>query len=627
MEPEGQTKKRRVLAACVKCKSRKKKCDGKLPSCSVCQSLGIPCVYSETNLQVYQTSMIQQIDKINQLEDSMRSLNEELAMLKSGILNSQVNESTNYQEKLQAQAFVDPLLALVKHPPSESLYIGPSAVISKVHAIRKILTNDKDIIKNPLYQIKHKPIEEVREYPPAKGTEDLFVECYLTFSRNRYHFIEKSDVTKIFSKTPLTRDKWETFVTYIVLANGCRMAELAKLAMSPSPKFYFEKAFEMLGQLPVLNPMQQIQVCMSLALYLHYSYDYLNPFVMNVWELSGMAIRKMVQLGYHKARPIDLKTCIQVELEKRLFWSVYAFDRLLTLSLGRPASLPDSEIEVPFPLSLESVDEFSNELILQWQQQQESEADFKLPVTSITYLVETCRVRAIESRINNFAYGEKSQDQEDFNTINNSLEAWISNVPSRKEFSEGLRNEVPFDYLLLLYHRAKLFLLLPKITSSVKTDVANRHSILLQTLTASGGICKAFKKIQRDSIFGFSTFSLHTIFLAGVTLIYCIWAMERPPYIKAHNDLRACSNLLYSFSERASEAEIYRVLFENLAESILYNADVEEPTHEEEQLSNDNLDIQLITEDLFDDSRLDLNFTFDEDFWTKLDSKLTTKLT
>lgn len=94
-------------------------------------------------------------------------------------------------------------------------------------------------------------------------------------------------------------------------------------------------------------------------------------------------------------------------------------------------------------------------------------------------------------------------------------------------------------------------------------------------MQAAGSMCQCFKTIHKDSLFGYSTFSLHTIFLAGVTLVYCVWAMGNPPLVKAHNDIRACSNVLYSFSERTSEAESYRVLFENLIERVLYDEEVE----------------------------------------------------
>lgn len=547
------------------------------------------------------------MDRLGHLENTMNQIQSEISHIRSSLLNAEINEVAT-EEKLQQNSFMDPVLQLISLPITENVYIGPSAVISKVHAIRKFFTNDKEINVEPLYQMKHKAIEEVDSQPPSRETEELFKECYLTFSRNRYHFIEKSDVLAIFEKHPFERTKWETFITYIVLANGSRMAELSKMACFPSPKFYFDKAFEMLSHLPIISLMQQIQVCMTLALYLHYSYDYLNPFVMNVWELSGMAIRKVIQLGYHKKKIPTLENCVQLELEKRLFWSTYAFDRLLSLSLGRPASISNAEIDVPYPLSLENLNEYSASQILEWQTRQLADPTFRLPVTSLTYLEETCKIRELESRINILAYGKDNHIQEEIDTVNHALEEWLSQIPSRKDFNDGLRNEVPFDYLLLLYHRAKLFLLLPQITSTVE----GRQGLLQQILVTCGGICRAFKNIQKNSIFGFSIFSLHTIFLAGVALVYCVWAMGRPPHIKAHNDIRICSNLLYSFSERASEAEIYRVLFENLVESTLYNdTEVEEAPKEVE--SNY---LQLFGE--FDDEKL-FNFTFDDDFWKRLD--------
>lgn len=560
-------------------------------------------MYLDTLLNAHQSHISMQTARLDQMERIVRRVTEDMADLReelSGGNQTKMNQIANNS------VFLNPILRLVTHPAQEKLCVGPGAVISKVQAIRRILTNDKDpdLSGNSNNQVKYKAIKSSENDVPSKQAEDVFIDCYLRFSRNRYHFIEKGDFMAIVNKPGPTRSHWEWFVFYICLANGCRIAELTNLAVLPSPKYYFDKAVATLVLIPELTQRQQIRAIMLLALYLHYNYDYMGSFVMNVWELSAMAIRKMIQLGYHHKKPVLESKCMDYELEKRLFWSVYAFDRLLSLSLGRDSSISDHDFDVPFPLSLESIEPELQSLIYVHQLNQQGESVSNPPIqpltpTSLTYLVETCKIRQIEGKINTLVYENVENDNSELlESLGNDLEKWLTEIPSRNQFSEGIRHEVSFDYFPLLYHRAKLFILLPQITHILLT---NDKKFLHETLSAAGGICRSFKKIHRDSLFGYSTFSLHTIFLAGVTLVYCVWALGNPASIKSHNDIRACSNLLYSFSERMREAETYRILFENLVENILYNVDVEE----------------LAPIGVLDDEKL-FNFAFDDDFWKRL---------
>lgn len=47
-QPPGSAVKRvKVTLACIVCRKKKVKCDGVQPSCSRCDSMGLPCEYSD----------------------------------------------------------------------------------------------------------------------------------------------------------------------------------------------------------------------------------------------------------------------------------------------------------------------------------------------------------------------------------------------------------------------------------------------------------------------------------------------------------------------------------------------------------------------------------------------------
>lgn len=53
-----------------------------------------------------------------------------------------------------------------------------------------------------------------------------------------------------------------------------------------------------------------------------------------------------VDLGFHRKKRQFLEPTIQSEVEKRQFWACYYVDRDLALSLGRPPSISDRDIDV-----------------------------------------------------------------------------------------------------------------------------------------------------------------------------------------------------------------------------------------------------------------------------------------
>lgn len=330
------------------------------------------------------------------------------------------------------------IIKLATQPSNEEVYIGKAAVISKVQAIRKILTNEineKSLTDNVLNHSN-----SVGSVPSIRASAELertFMKCYLRFLRNRYHFVEKAEIIQIFSTDPSLRSSWDNFIIYTVLASGGRIAELQKISNWHSCEYYFNKCLESLTEIPTLTQRQQIKACMQIALYLHYSCNSKNSYIMNVWELSGMAIRKLTQLGLHRKKSLSKETAVEYEMDKRLFWSVYAFDRLLSLSLGRTLSICDIEIDSPFPLSLDLVDILAENLY-ELQRLQNENPFFSQPVTSITYLVETCRIRQIEGCLNILTYGGNNEFtlNETHESLSIKLEEWLARLPSRNDFNE-----------------------------------------------------------------------------------------------------------------------------------------------------------------------------------------------
>ncbi|CAK7218111.1 hypothetical protein SBRCBS47491_003396 [Sporothrix bragantina] len=79
----------------------------------------------------------------------------------------------------------------------------------------------------------------------------------------------------------------------------------------------------------------------------------LNPSVLDAWYLIGVGMRNCVDLGLHqdpdegpRGQPISPSL---LETRRRLWWSMYSFDRSLSIGCGRPTEIADALIHVQLP--------------------------------------------------------------------------------------------------------------------------------------------------------------------------------------------------------------------------------------------------------------------------------------
>lgn len=72
------------------------------------------------------------------------------------------------------------------------------------------------------------------------------------------------------------------------------------------------------------------------------------------YSIFGTTINLIYTLGIHRERrPSSTSDLLEIEMQKRVFWSAYVTDKYLSSSLGRPQLLKDDDIDQPLPLLVE----------------------------------------------------------------------------------------------------------------------------------------------------------------------------------------------------------------------------------------------------------------------------------
>lgn len=79
-------------------------------------------------------------------------------------------------------------------------------------------------------------------------------------------------------------------------------------------------------------------------------YTTLNPSSLNAWYLIGVGIRLCTDLGLHQdPQPLGSTPPSLLETRRRLWWSMYSFDRSMSIGLGRPREISDNVIGAELP--------------------------------------------------------------------------------------------------------------------------------------------------------------------------------------------------------------------------------------------------------------------------------------
>ncbi|MCJ1463241.1 hypothetical protein MMC07_001846 [Pseudocyphellaria aurata] len=71
------------------------------------------------------------------------------------------------------------------------------------------------------------------------------------------------------------------------------------------------------------------------------------------WAWLGFAVRISQDIGLHS--DIGTWSATELDIRRRLWWSVYACDRLLSLEVGKPATINDEDCEVELPMAPDEI--------------------------------------------------------------------------------------------------------------------------------------------------------------------------------------------------------------------------------------------------------------------------------
>ncbi|KAM3079595.1 hypothetical protein ACMFMG_006010 [Clarireedia jacksonii] len=390
--------------------------------------------------------------------------------------------------------------------------------------------------------------------PPNDEMGRRILDTYFTRLHLRYPFLDRMDILqrhtdRFMQKNNTPQDQYGTFKIYMIYAIGATMLKLTEQYDYTPPENFFMTALQYISAARESHSVHNIEAMTLLVLY-----NLRAPSNSGIWYMIGLAMRTCVDLGLHRETYYSGVTPYEGQLRRRLFWTVYFLERVIAVSLGRPYSIADRDIDATLPLEIDDTVRDDNLIARTLAVSPSPTFQASRPSSNITLGIQCIRLKRLESHIQGTIY-----------RVDRPIASLVSKISPTLRLLEDWHRALPpsspyeSDYLDMHYYKAVRLLLQPFLTILAPTD----HRIAL-CLQASGHICQIFTRLHQRDSYGHSFIALHSVFIAGITMCYCLFISPTLWTTTVSNDLRACSSALFVMAERTPVVKKYRDALETV---------------------------------------------------------------
>ncbi|KAG9958175.1 hypothetical protein KCU61_g8600, partial [Aureobasidium melanogenum] len=303
-----------------------------------------------------------------------------------------------------------------------------------------------------------------------------------------------------------------------------------------------------------------------------------SPYGAGAWSQIRYATSICIEMGLHRKRSgpgtDSEKQARDEELRRRIFWSCYCLDRATSIVLGRAFAIADRDINVELPSAASQF----------WTLTHKEPPSAAQGVWSnVEPFIHIIRLDRVHSRIHKVVFRvdrdvlngtaeEQAKRDRKMASIKADLDEWLEKCPQTPK--DGNKTTWMYDpestcldardFYGLQYHKSILFLFTNFLPSLQTSDP--RFLICARSATS---VCTAYKRLNQNKTLTYTMISLHSCFVAGLTLVYCIWRDRSLFSYETLEATRDCSQSLTIFGEKWPGAVKYRDIFDELSGNLL----------------------------------------------------------
>lgn len=411
--PSARPSRRPALTlTCSRCRARKVKCDGRTPECRICQAYGAQCHYDKLPAMSQVISMTQRIEELERMLASENSGHSEMDDVQETPRQAQVHRAVSSHRELASSSAVNrpspqfESTSAVLDPANSNYNVIKDATLSYSGTEELSLISETQIdfwLSNAI------AAASAQLHLPLNKVEHLF-KTYLTWVFPVFLFISRPHfLLGARYSSPL--------LISVVCLQATRFTDHAlKEELHSHVRLHLSQEIFREPSIPTVQALLQLS-----------ARDLGNGSLPQAWLYSGMAFRMAMDMGIftRPRNPRDDPT--DVAVRGHLAWSCFAWDKAVSLYLGRTPSLPEPPDFDPFV-----PDEALEEKLWSPHLDTYSEGVTALPVRcfGVSCFVNFCKLVVIINEILVTVYGKKpDRDPTLIRQIRGKLEDWWSNTP------------------------------------------------------------------------------------------------------------------------------------------------------------------------------------------------------
>ncbi|KAL2069801.1 hypothetical protein VTL71DRAFT_14480 [Oculimacula yallundae] len=577
----------RIKFACLRCQKRKIKCDGNSP-CLSCRRASAACLSGVKQNDKYCKAYVASLyARVRWLENMLRSNNPGID-LSGGPLIIQETDFHNgdHHSDIEGDEFSDTArssvpasagvipperlaheIGLVSVTAGQDLrYIGPSSGYSFTKLLfasigrRSATQRQSGVNRAPsalageTFRVNPAPL------PASLENAVQLSQAYWDNIHCQYPFLHQPTHRKLMSHVFSTDNPSPVaaFQVYMVLAVSTTiLSRWLKLPLSAEG--YCATAMSHFDKITIEGSLEGLQCLLLLQIYGMY-----NPSMgLNLWYLNYQCIACVLDLGLQRnVKASSNLSFLTQEMRTRTFWVVYSLDRTLATTMGRPIGLRDEACELRLPMDIDD-----EGLLIPLHHPRPGDSS----PTSTTNAIHLFKLSQLNSEIKYIANSISHTTPAFTYPLIPDILTWQADVLDRlRQWAVEIPqlNETQTKHSEIKYHEMIMLLLRPSpaIHSPSHQSLCTCHESAISAI-------RTFEKLYRGDLLVFNWQTLHSIFLATVTMLYCTWTV--PSVTRSTNvetlmkDLKTSSNVLSALAEHFLDASRGRDMLDELSSATL----------------------------------------------------------
>ncbi len=603
-------KRKRVTRACDECRKKKVKCDGQQP-CIHCTVYSYDCTYDQPSNRRKNGADIHLVEtKLKGAEQVLHLLLPDIDVFDAGFNYEVFEEIFSKFRQSDGSIKLDGLAKEYKSrdipPPapsalSNSASINQSAETPPSNISTPTATTSYSINNNNNNNINNKSKKRKLTFPHANidgsiesrdGREIKIIlppknialelvtktwasPCVLFRFYHRPAFI--ADLDELYETDPENyTNKQNRFLplAYSVMAVGALFSKksggngIEDNFLEDEGYRYFIAARKLID-ITDARDLYAIQTIVMLILFLQCSAR-----LSTCYSYIGVALRSALKEGLHRklAHPFNP---IELEIRKRIFWTIYKMDIYVNTMLGLPRSIATEDIDQDLPMELDDENITQEGYLPQEPGKLSSSAIANSHTKLILVLNKIVKnLYPINSNLRLISHEKVSE-------MELELRGWLSSLP--KELIPGF--DPPFQYykanrllhlsflhVQIVLYRPFIHYISPKYTSLPNVDTLSIQRAKNCISVARTVVNLAQDMIKKNMLSGSYWFSIYTIFFSVACLVYYVHEVPfdefHPDYIGIRSDAEAGKEILTILKDSSMAASrtynILNSLFEQL---------------------------------------------------------------